>query len=182
MNTMDLNSLIGILGSALGIGGGLGWLFNWKSNRKVAKMTAEKAMIDNYEARITALHESMQKSNAIESEHLERISELNHALDDKTDRIRSLTDKLYESEQEVNRVNGLLAAAQSLVATLERQLGEAKVMTEHYRAWHCRNAECDHRMPPNPTLKGLTYVSPKVHATPETAQPQYTTPENTITQ
>lgn len=158
---MDTQNLIAITGSTLGVAGSLGWLFNWRSNRKVARMTAEKAMIDNYEARIGALHESMQKSNAIESEHLERISNLNHALDDKTDRIRSLTDKLYESEQEVNRVNCLLADAQSAVATLERQLGETKVMTEHYKAWHCRNAECDHRMPPNPTLKGLTYVSPE---------------------
>lgn len=179
---MDINQLIALIGSALGIGGGLGWLYNWRSNRKIAKMTAEKAMIDNYEARIAALHESMQKSNAMESEHLKRISELNHALDGKTDRIRELTDKLYDSEQEVNRVNDLLNVAQSTIANLERQLGEANVQKEHYKAWHCRKAECTERLPPNPTLKGMTYVNPQFHTTPENATPQYVTAETSITQ
>lgn len=162
---MDPQNLIAITGSTLGVAGSLGWLFNWRSNRRVARMAAEKAMIDNYEARIAALHESMQKSNAMETEHLERLSALNHALDGKTDRIRELTDKLYDSEQEVNRVNDLLNVAQSAIANLERQLGEANLQIEHYKAWHCRNADCPSRLPPNPTLKGLTYIHPTLDKT-----------------
>lgn len=154
---MEITEIMGAAGSLIGLTGGLGWLFNWRSNRKVAKATAEKTMIDNYEARIAALHESMQKANEIESSHLQRISELNHSLDDKTDYIRKMVQKVWESEQEVNRVNDLLNVSQTTVAALERQLGEANVEKEHYKAWHCQESDCDKRRPPNPTLRGVKY-------------------------
>ena len=144
----------GLCGALLGSGVGL--LF-YRQSRKKAQADADLRMAEANtkeweleEKRIKELHEAVSIANATQNEHLKRISDLNHALDDKTDRIRSLTDRLYESEQEVNRLNGTVIA-------LTRDGGRKDLLIEKYKLWHCRKAECAHRMPPNDKLRGKVF-------------------------
>ena len=112
---MEWISLLQTLG---GIAGGLGIGMFTKSGRRKTKADADarvaeaqKLMIENYEARIKDLHSSIETLNKSEAHYIERISQQNHALDSKTEQIRNLTDKLYSSEQEVNRVQDMLNEA-----------------------------------------------------------------------
>lgn len=155
---IDWLSLIQTLG---GIVGGLGLGMFTKSGRVKSQSDAYKAMAEAYEYRINALHEVVAKCNDTEKMHAQRISELNTALNDKIDQIRKLTDELIVSERKANEVNDRLTDEQEKTARLERQLGEANVLIEHYKAWHCRKADCADREPPNPTLKGMQYEHPK---------------------
>ncbi len=121
---IDLN-ITEILSTVSGIllgGGGLGAWFYKKQNKrlkdaeaKLAEINVEKASLDFEKERVNHLHEIIENYNKTEVEHSKRISELNHVLNvkedelrDKTMQIRNLTDKMYASEQEVNRVQNLL--------------------------------------------------------------------------
>lgn len=132
---MNLNEIIALIGTALGTLGGGGWLINLRASRRVAKANADKALIDNYEARLESLHQTIDKLNDTEREHASRISELNHALDDKTAQIRKLTTRALDAEEENNRLNKLL-----LKTTEERDC--ARLETEHYKSWRCEWPDC----------------------------------------
>ena len=99
---------------------------------------AQTLMIHNYEERINELHNNIQRQNTAEKEYIERISQQNHAINDKTEQIRNLTQKLWDAEQGLNRANERITAL-----TEER---------DNYRNWHCRKGDCPHREPPNPGL------------------------------
>lgn len=79
---MDWISLIQTLG---GIVGGFGIGSFSKSRRRNEKAEADKAVKDVYEERIRDLHSIIDNFNTTERSHSERISELNKALDDKSD-------------------------------------------------------------------------------------------------
>lgn len=142
-----LNIVQGLCGALLGSGAGL--LF-YRQTKKKMQTEADTMEWELEEKRIKELHEAVSIANATQSEHLKRISELNHALDDKTDRIRELTDKLYASEQEVNRLNGA-------VIELTRESGRKDLLVEKFKSWHCRKGECAERMPPNEKLRGKVF-------------------------
>lgn len=146
---MEWISLLQTLG---GIAGGLGIGLFTKAGRKKDMadadskvQEAQRLMIQNYEERIKDLHENIQRQNAAEKEYISRISQQNHALTDKTEQIRNLTQKLWEAEQGLNRANERITAL-----TEER---------DNYRNWHCRKGECPHREPPNPGLQNQTFHS-----------------------
>ena len=83
-------------------------------------------------------------------------AEADKALDDKTDRIRSLTDKVWEAERETNRINDLLMAEQ-------RRTADLRVQVEYLKMWRCERPDCQDprgRKPPNEKLKGLRYEPP----------------------
>ena len=129
---MDWISLIQTLG---GIVGGFGIGSFSKSRRRKEKAEADKAVKDVYEERIRDLHK---------------------ALDDKTDRIRSLTDKVWDAERETNRINDLLMAEQ-------RRTADLRVQVEYLKMWRCEWPDCQDprgRKPPNEKLKGLRYEPP----------------------
>ncbi|MBD5184512.1 MAG: hypothetical protein HDS97_06440, partial [Bacteroidales bacterium] len=99
---IDVISLLTTLG---GLASGIGLGVLTKSGRIKSKSDAYKAMAEAYEYRIDSLHEIVNKCNDTEKEHASRIAELNHELNEKTDRIRALQDELLKSERDLNRVN-----------------------------------------------------------------------------
>ncbi|MDE6009845.1 MAG: hypothetical protein K2F87_00165 [Muribaculaceae bacterium] len=136
------------------IGGAAGMLT--KSGRIKAKADAMKAMADVYEARLASLHTIIENQNKTEVENSRRISELNHAINDKTDRIRELTDKGYESERELNRAN-------ERITTLTEQRDDERRLKEYYKRWRCEKSTCadpDGRRPPNSKLAAEHYAHP----------------------
>lgn len=146
---IDITTILTTLASVLISGGGV-WAYMTKSGRVKARADAYKAMAEQYEYRLDQANDRVKIANGTEKGHLERISELNHALDDKTDQIRKQVQKVWEAEQEINRVNAELIKARDEIADL-------RVDIERYKAWHCRHAECQNRRPPNPALKGQKY-------------------------
>lgn len=168
---MDWLSLIQTLG---GVAGGWGIGMFTKSGRRRDKadadskvMEAQRRMIDNYEERIKDLHSNISQLNEAERGYIERISEQNKALNDKTEQIRNLTDKLWNSEQTSNHINASLDEANKRIALLIEERDEWMATTEYYKQWHCRSAVCikgnpdpEGRQPPNPKLKGQTFIDP----------------------
>lgn len=151
---MDWINLFSVLAS-LATGLGLGVLT--KSGRLKNKAEAMNAMNGMYEARIKDLHASIEVCNNTEREHVKRISELNKVVDDKTDRIRKISDDLYSSQLEVNRANDRIIA-------LTEQRDAEKAKKEYYKRWRCEKSTCldpDGRIPPNSKLKSETFKSPE---------------------
>lgn len=86
-----------------------------------------------------------------------RLSTLNATVDKHIDRNRELSDRLYKSETELNRLNERL-----LVVTEERDAAIRKADYDHM--WRCERTDCqDPRgpKPPREKLKGLKYDPPK---------------------
>lgn len=106
---------------------------------------AQRLMIDNYEERISDLHKSLDRQNNEVSYYIGKMAEQNHTIDSKTEQIRNLTQKTWEAEQEVNRVNALLNRANERITALTEE-------RDNFRNWHCRKGDCPHREPPNPGL------------------------------
>lgn len=140
------SSMIPLVSVMLGAGG-IGTLLNRRYNRRKAKAEADAAEWELYDRRLDELHETVAHLNSTEKEHAERIATLNRALDDKTERIRRLTDLLYSGGQNLNRANDKITA-------LTAENGNLRLDLMRFRNWHCRNAGCDGRVPPNPSLKG----------------------------
>lgn len=155
---MEWISLLQTLG---GIVGGFGIGTFTKSGRVKAKADAYKAMADGYEARIAALNTVNENLSRTEIEHSKRISELNRTVNDKVDRIRELTDRLYSSEQEVNRVQDMLNAANERITALTEERDHERLQKEYFRLWHCRRDDCPNGIPPRDRLKGQKFNEPE---------------------
>ncbi len=140
---IDWINLLQVLGGVLlGGGGAIGW--------KAAK---RKGMVEATESKWAAEDKRLRTLLDAEVRLTERMSEMNATIDKHIDRNRELSDRLYMSETELNRVN-----AQLLAVTEERDAERAE--KEHFRLWHCRHSECTGRQPPNERLKGRTYEEP----------------------
>lgn len=151
---MEWINLIQTLG---GIVGGLGIGMFTKSGRKRDKadadlkvQEAQAKMIDNYEERIKDLHSTIAILNDSEAHYIERISAQNKAIDGKTEQIRSLTQQVWDSQQQLNEANARITSL-----TEER---------DKYKMWHCKSNTCikgnpdpDGRQPPNPLIIGQTF-------------------------
>lgn len=146
------SSVIAIISVLLGAGG-IGTVINRNFNKRKARAEAESAEWELYDRRLDELHETITILNSSEKEQALRIADLNRALDGKTARIRKLTDLLYESEQNLNKANGV-------ITSLTENIGKLKINLLRYRDWHCRNSECSGRIPPRPSLKGKSWPSP----------------------
>lgn len=154
--------LVLILGA---VGGGefIKWLFNRKTEKRLNNIEVKQKDFDLDEKRITELHASIDKANKLNDHLLERLSNANAAIDKHIDRNRELSDRLYKTEQEINRVNDVLTEEQLKTARLERRLGAALRVADHYKGWRCERSDCQDprgRMPPNPALMNKTYTSP----------------------
>lgn len=129
---LELSTILGFIVTLIS---GVGVGFLTKSGRVKAKADAYKAMAEAYEYRLKCADERVRICNETEKAHLSRISELNHALDDKTDYIREQVGKTIEAEHETNRVNRLLVAAQE-------EIGRLKLQVAHFREWRCYWHDC----------------------------------------
>lgn len=156
-----------ILVLILGAVGGLEfikWIFNRKTENRLNKLEVRQKDFDLDEKRIAELHASIDKANELNDNLLARLSNANAAIDKHIDRNRELSDRLYKAEQEVNRVNDVLTEEQHKTATLERRLGAAMRIADHYKQWRCERSDCQDprgRKPPNPSLRGKVYTKPQ---------------------
>nr|WP_320989411.1 hypothetical protein [Bacteroides intestinalis] len=156
--------ILAVILGAVGGGEFIKWLFNRKTEKRLNNIEVKQKDFDLDEKRITELHASIDKANELNDNLLERLSHANAALDKHIDRNRELSDRLYKTEQEVNRVNDALTEEQHKTASLERRLGAALRASDHYREWRCERSDCKDprgRMPPNPSLNGKVYTSPR---------------------
>lgn len=168
MVNLDLSSLLGIIAPLLS-GVGIGWFS--KSGRVKEKADAYKKMGEAYQYRIDSLHADVDICNKTIKELQERIAEQNHALNvkedeqrDKTVQIRNLTEKVYSSEQEVNRVQNLLNDAKDDIISLTEDRDRERAAKEYYKQWKCIKGTCDDpegRRPPNAKLATQTFVNPE---------------------
>lgn len=177
---METTSWWQILALILGAVGGLEfikWLFNRKTEKRLNNIEVKQKDFELYDRRISELHASLEKANELNDNLLKRISAANAAVDKHIDRNREIADRLYHSEQETNRVNNLLTEEQHKTADLERRLGAALRMADHYREWRCEWADCQDprgRRPPNPKLRGRKYSEPPEIYPPASPEEQET--------
>lgn len=140
------------------------WIFNRKTENRLNKLEVRQKDFDLDEKRIAELHASIDKANELNDNLLARLSNANAAIDKHIDRNRELSDRLYKAEQEVNRVNDVLTEEQHKTATLERRLGAATRIADHYKQWRCERSDCQDprgRRPPNLSLRGKVYTKPQ---------------------
>lgn len=147
---LDWTTIITFLISTMLGAGGVGTLLNRKLNKRMAKAQAMTSEWELYEKQIDDLQETVTHLNTTEKNHAERIHTLNKALDDKTDRIRKLTDQMYESERCLNVAN-------SKITQLTAKIGDLELQLEKYKNWHCRKSDCEFRLPPSPGIKGKSW-------------------------
>ncbi len=154
MNT-ELISII--VNAVLGCTTLLGFVLYYRQTKRMknaealtAEVEADQHQFDLYKAQLDHCSESVEQHNQTIIHQSETICTLNNALDDKTARIRELTDKLWESEKESNELNV------QLIEKTER-IGKLELMVAKFKDWHCRVADCPHRLPPNPKLKGRNF-------------------------
>lgn len=156
-----------VLGTLLTAVGGVEffkWLFNRRIEKRLNDLEVKQKEFTLDEQRITELHASIDKSNDLNDNLLQRISNANAALDKQIDRNRELSDRLYKAEPEINRVNDLLTDEQRKAADYEKRLGKASRLIDHYKGWRCEWPDCKDprgRRPPNPKLAGKEYALPE---------------------
>lgn len=149
MELMDaITGLAGIL-----TGGGLGWLFSWKSNRRkgnaeasVSETDALVRLRENYERQIDTL---LANNDAL----VQRLSKQNETIDKDRDmiheerqRTREIGDRLHEAERECNRLNEEKAAALQTIIRLTERVAALHHRETHFRHWFCRKV-CREREP-----------------------------------
>lgn len=140
----------------------------WKQTKRMKEAEvkqkeaeAEKTQADADDAEVTRLlaqvdhqQKTIENQLTLNSNLTERLSRLNATVDKHIDRNRELSDRVYKSETELNRLN------ERIIALTEERDNE-RSMKEHYKMWHCRKSGCEDRIPPNDKLKGLKYEPPK---------------------
>ena len=128
-----------------------------------AQHDADKAEVERLHLMIDKQQESLNKYLDIETRNAERISQLNQALNDKTDQIRKLTEQVIASEHGRN-------ADKDEITRLTGECGRLRMLVEHYKRWHCQFADCINRIPPNAELKGQPYTPPDIELVNPTEQ------------
>lgn len=133
----------------------------WRQTKRLKEAEVKQKEAEADEAEVSRLlaqidHEQVTIENLIKlnNSHSERLSVLNATVDKHIDRNRELSDRLYQSETEQNRLNERIIA-------LTEECNNERSMKEHYKMWHCRKSGCEDRIPPNDKLKGLKYEPPK---------------------
>lgn len=163
-HTMEWWQILCMILGAVGGGEFIKWLLNRKTEQRLNDIEVKQKAFELDDLRIEKLHSSIDKANELNDNLLARLSHANEALDKHIDRNRELEDRLYKSEQEINRVNDALTEEQRKTASLERSLGQAMRIADHYKQWRCEWPDCKDprgRRPPNPSLKGKVYTAPK---------------------
>lgn len=153
-----------ILELILGCSTLLGFILYGRANRRIKDAEADKAEADADEAEVSRLlaqvdHQQKTIENllTLNSSLTERLSKLNATVDKHIDRNRELSDRLYQSETDKNRLN-------ERIITLTEERDEARRQSDYDKLWHCERTDCqDPRgpRPPREKLKGLKYEPPK---------------------
>lgn len=138
----------------------LGFILYGKANRRIkdaealeAKAKAEKTETEANEAEDHRFDNLLKLTDSLTS----RLSALNATVDKHIDRNRELSDRLYQSETEKNRLN-------ERIITLTEERDDARRQSDYDKLWRCERDDCqDPRgpRPPREKLKGLKYDPPK---------------------
>ena len=149
--------VLGILSAVLGCSALVSYILYRNAEKRIKNAEAEKAetssddaRFDMYEKRLQHCNEIIELHNTTILNQGETVKKLTSEVDDKTIRIRKLSDQLLESEMETNRVNNELVEATQRIGQLELQRAK-------YELWHCRVADCPRRVPPRPELKNQVF-------------------------
>lgn len=154
MNTEIIRILIEVIlgGTSL-----VGILLYYKANRRIKNNEANKSDVDVtaakyelYEQRLEHANQTIEAHNSTILAQGQTINDLNKALDNKTERIRDLTDKLWESERESNHLNVKLVEATETI-------GKLNLRIDKLTRWKCHRGSCDHREPESPTIKNKSF-------------------------
>ena len=148
-----METLLTIISSLLGCSTLVGFILYGRANRRIKNAEAEKSEAEANEAEDHRFDNLLKLVDSLTS----RLSKLNDTVDKHIDRNRELSDRLYQSETEKNRLNERI-----IVLTEERD--EARRREDYAKMWRCERADCqDPRggRPPREKLKGLKYGPPK---------------------
>lgn len=142
-----------ILELILGCSTLLGFILYGKANRRIKDAEAEKSEAEANEVEDHRFDNLLKLVDSLTS----RLSTLNATVDKHIDRNRELSDRLYQSETDKNRMN-------ERIITLTEERDEARRQSDYDKLWRCERTDCqDPRgpRPPRETLKGLKYEPPK---------------------
>lgn len=132
----------------------------WKQTKRLkeAEVKQKEAEAEKGEAEATEI-EDHRFDNLLKlvDSLTSRLSTLNTTVDKHIDRNRELSDRLYQSETDKNRMN-------ERIITLTEERDEARRQSDYDKMWRCERDNCqDPRgpKPPREKLKGLKYEPPK---------------------
>lgn len=149
-SNIDISTILGVISGLFGGTSLISFILYRKTEKrmknaelKTKEVEAESAKFLMYEERLNHANETLVKQS-------ETISTLNSALDDKTSRIRQISDELYASEKRTNDLNDKLVEATETIGKLNLQVDKLK-------RWKCHKSTCEIREPESPTIKGKTF-------------------------
>lgn len=132
-------------------------LLYYGANKRIKQNEANKSDVDVtaakyelYEQRLEHANQTIEAHNSTILAQGQTINDLNKALDNKTERIRELTDKLWESERESNHLNVKLVEATETI-------GKQNLRIDKLTRWKCHKSSCMNREPESPTIKGRNF-------------------------
>lgn len=155
-----METVLTLISALLGCSTLVGFILYGKANRRIkdaeaqeAQAKAEKADADADEAEDHRFNTLLNLVDSLTS----RLSSLNATVDKHIDRNRELSDRLYQSETEINRAN-------ERIITLTEERDDARRQADYDKMWRCERSDCqDPRggRPPRDKLRGLKYDPPK---------------------
>lgn len=155
-----METVLTLISALLGCSTLVGFILYSKANRRIkdaeaqeAQAKAEKADADADEAEDHRFNTLLNLVDSLTS----RLSSLNATVDKHIDRNRELSDRLYQSEMEINRLN-------ERIITLTEERDDARRQADYDKMWRCERSDCqDPRggRPPRDKLRGLKYDPPK---------------------
>jgi len=158
----DWINLLQVLAGVL-FGGGVG-LFSAKAairknnaEADLAEHDADRAEVERLLSELDHQQKTIENLLVLNTNLTERLSKLNATVDKHIDRNRELSDRLYKSETEINRLNERIIA-------LTEERDEARRREDYAKMWRCERTDCqDPRgpRPPRDKLKGLKYEPAK---------------------
>lgn len=158
---MDWINLLQVVGGIiLGGGGAIGIkaaIRKGKAEAEHAQHDADKAEVERLLNELDHQQGTIENLLTLNSNLTERLSKLNATIDKHIDRNRELSDRLYNSETDINRIN-------ERVITLTEERDESRRQADYYKVWRCERDDCqDPRgpRPPRDKLKGLRYDPPE---------------------
>lgn len=157
---MNVEIISIIVNAVLGCTTLLGFICYYSANKRLKNSEVSKAetevtsaRFEVYEQRLEHCNETVEKHNETIAHQSETIANLNKALDDKTLRIRQITDDLYQSERESNQLNAKLVEATETI-------GKLNLRIDKLTRWKCHDSNCLNRRPESPTIKGKQFADP----------------------
>lgn len=148
-----METVLTLISTLLGCSTLVGFVLYGKANRRIKDAQAEKEEAAASEVEDHRFDNLLKLVDSLTS----RLSTLNATVDKHIDRSRELSDRLYQSETDKNRMN-------ERIITLTEERDEARRQADYDRMWRCERTDCqDPRgpRPPRDKLKSLKYEPPK---------------------